>query len=137
MKTVYDLEVTLARDPKQVADTQALTQDDTRPLMGLKGVYGLFGSAEWWSNLKSCVMPITIYEGEIGSLQFESMNNEGRSFTLMLKGGGTYTYSCVANEKADLGAYAVGCQVRVTTFTEPKKNGEGLEMVWTVEIEIE
>lgn len=136
MKTIYDLAITLARDPGRVVETQALTQDDTRPLMGLKGAYGLFGSADWWINLKSGVIPITIYQGEIGSLQFEGMHNEGRSFTLKLKGGGTYTYSCVTNEKADYGAYAVGRQVRVKTFTEPKKNGEDLEMVWTVEIEI-
>lgn len=136
MKKVYDLEVTLALDPKQVADTRALTLDQSRPLMGLKGVYGLFGSFEWWNNLKCGRMPTVLYEGQIESLQFEGMNNEGRSFTLKLKEGGTYTYSCVANKQADLGAYATGRQVRVTTCTEHKKNGEDLEMVWTVEIEI-
>jgi len=52
MKTIYDLAITLAQDPEQVADAQALTQDKNRPHMGLKGVYGLFGSAKWWNNLK-------------------------------------------------------------------------------------
>ena len=42
MKKIYDLAVTLAQDPAQVTDAQALTLDDTRPGFGLKGVYGLF-----------------------------------------------------------------------------------------------
>ena len=135
MKTVYDLALALADDPKRVADTQALTQDTSKPLMGLAGKYGLFGSAEWWGNLKSGVIPIVVYEGIIESLQFEGMHNEGRSFTLRLGDGGTYTYSCMANKKQDLKAYRVGQNVRVTMLSERKKNDETLEMVWTVEIE--
>ncbi|KCZ83601.1 hypothetical protein HAD_13404 [Hyphomonas adhaerens MHS-3] len=79
MKKIYDLAVTLAQDPAQVTDAQALTLDDARPGFGLKGVYGLFGSDEWWGNLKTGRMPTVIYEGEIESLQFEGMHNEGRS----------------------------------------------------------
>ena len=135
MKTIYDLAVSLARDPEQVADAQALTQDKNRPHMGLKGAYGLFGSAEWWSNLKSGKMPTTIYEGEIESLQFEGMHNEGRSFTLRLTDGGSYTYSCVANEKSDMRTYAVGRKVRVTTYSERMKSGSDLEFVWMVEVD--
>ena len=52
MRTVYDLEIKLQSDPEQVRDAQALTLDGSRPLMGLAGTYGLFGSAEWWGNLK-------------------------------------------------------------------------------------
>ena len=65
MKKIYDLAVTLTQDPAQVADAQALTLDDTRPRFGLKGVYGLFGSDEWWGNLKAGRIPTVIYEGEI------------------------------------------------------------------------
>ena len=48
MKTIYDLAVTLARDPAQVADAQALTQDESRPHMGLKGAYGLTEAPRLW-----------------------------------------------------------------------------------------
>ena len=135
MKKIYDLAVTLAQDPAQVADAQALTLDDARPGFGLKGAYGLFGSDEWWGNLKTGRMPTVIYEGEIESLQFEGMHNEGRSFTLRLTKGGHYTYSCVANEKSDMKAYTVGRKVRVTTYSEPMKSGSDLECVWMVEID--
>lgn len=137
MRTIYDFEVELEKDPKQVADTQALTIDESRPLIGLAGTYGLFGSAEWWDNLKSGTIPATVYEGVIESLQFEGMHNEGRSFTLRLEDGGSYTYSCVANQRPDLKAYATGRRARVTTFAEPKKNSELLEMVWLIELQHE
>ncbi len=135
MKTIYDLAITLARDPEQVDDAQALTQDESRPHMGLKGAYGLFGSAEWWNNLKTGKMPTTVYEGEIESLQFEGMHNEGRSFTLRLANGGRYTYSCVANKAADGEAYAVGRRARITAYSEPMKSGSEFEFVWKVEVE--
>ena len=135
MKTLYDLKIALADDPKRVADTQALTLDTSKPLIGLAGTYGLFGSPDWWGNLQSGVIPVVVYEGVIESLQFEGMNNEGRSFTLRLGDGGTFTYSCVVNNKQDLKAYRVGQKVRVTMLSERKKNGETLEMVWTVEVE--
>ena len=135
MKTVYDLAVTLARDPQQVADAQALTLDAARPNFGLKGEHGLFGSAAWWASLKAGLLATTVYEGEIESLQFEGMHNEGQSFTLRLTGGGTYTYSFVANDKADMKAYGVGRRARVTTYREMMKSGAELEFVWTVEID--
>ncbi|WP_156942286.1 hypothetical protein [Hyphomonas adhaerens] len=59
----------------------------------------------------------------------------GVPFTLRLTKGGHYTYSCVANEKSDMGAYAVGRKVRVTTYSEPMKSGSDLEFVWMVEID--
>ena len=135
MKKIYDLKIALVDDPVRVENTQKLTLDETRPLMGLAGLYGLFGSPEWWGNLNSGKIPTKVYEGIVESLQFEGMHNEGRSFTLRLADGGTYTYSCVANNKRDLKAYRVGQKVRVTMLSERKKNDETLEMVWTVEIE--
>lgn len=134
MRRIYDLAIALQRDPKRVADTQALTLDTSRPLMGLKGVYGLFGSSDWWDNLKGGGMPLKVYEGEIVGLQFEGMNNEGRSFTLDLRDGSTFTYSLMANEKADLKLYETGRPVRLTFFEELKKTKEVLEMLWRVEI---
>ncbi|WP_273184818.1 hypothetical protein [Hyphomonas adhaerens] len=41
----------------------------------------------------------------------------------------------MANEKSDMGAYAVGRKVRVTTYSEPMKSGSDLEFVWMVEID--
>jgi hypothetical protein len=52
MQLVYKLSEALARDPETIALTQALTLDLDRPHMGLKGTHGLFGSEEWWENIR-------------------------------------------------------------------------------------
>ena len=137
MKPIYDLAVRLAEHPEEVADTQALTLDETRPNFGLKGAYGLFASDEWWTNLKSGTIPTICYEGIISSVQFEGMHNDGRAFTLRLDKGGEYTYSCVANHAADMSAYQTGRKARITTYTEPMKSGSLFEFVWKVEIDCE
>lgn len=54
---VYSLAAELERDPDQVAQTQALTLDTSRPNMGLKGTEGLFGSPQWWESIRSGAIP--------------------------------------------------------------------------------
>jgi len=44
MKLVYCLFDELKARPEQIALTQALTLDQSKPMMGLKGSHGLFGS---------------------------------------------------------------------------------------------
>ena len=134
MKKIYDLKTALADDPSRVVDAQKLTLDKTCPHMGLAGSYGLFGSPDWWDNLNTGTIPIVIYEGLIESLQFEGMNNEGRSFTLAQTDAEPYTYSCVANQKNDLRLYEIGRKMRVTVFFEKKKSGDDLDVVWMIEI---
>lgn len=46
MRLVYQLAEELRRDPEQVFLVQSLTLDKNRPLLGLKGSFGLFGSKE-------------------------------------------------------------------------------------------
>ena len=43
MRLICRLEHDLERDRERVSLAQALTLDKTRPLIGLKGTYGLFG----------------------------------------------------------------------------------------------
>ena len=57
MKVVYSLRNDLEKDPSKVRDAQSLTLNDARPMLGLKGNRGLFGSEEWWSNIESGVKP--------------------------------------------------------------------------------
>lgn len=142
MKTLYDLNTELKDDPERFRRAQALTLDDSRPNMGLAGTFGLYGSDRCWGNLRGGQIPTRIYEGSIESLHFVGQGNNGvgqgnngRAFTLICDDGTPYTYSLVANEKADLRAYQTGRRLRVTVFYEPKKNGESLEMVWTIEID--
>lgn len=44
MRLTYQLAEELRRDPEQVFLVQSLTLDKNRPLLGLKGSFGLFGS---------------------------------------------------------------------------------------------
>lgn len=57
MPVVYRLSVELSREPELVSLAQATTLDAGRPLIGLKGSLGLYGSQEWWDNIRTGVMP--------------------------------------------------------------------------------
>lgn len=65
MKIVYQLSYELENDPDQIAVTQALTLNESKPLMGLKGTYGLFGSLEWWESIYQGRMPLLHISGVI------------------------------------------------------------------------
>ena len=65
MKLVYLLSEELKDNPEQIAMTQSLTLDKSRPYMGLKGTNGLFGSKEWWDNIKQGKMPLLHVSGVI------------------------------------------------------------------------
>ncbi|MEQ3747578.1 MAG: hypothetical protein ABNH53_15245 [Henriciella sp.] len=62
------------------------------------------------------------------------MHNEGRAFTLRPEDESPFTYSLMANEKADLKLYETGRRIRLTFFEEIKKMEEALELLWRVEI---
>ena len=65
MKPVYSLAEELRRNPERVQLAQALTLDESRPFIGLKGTHGLFGSNEWWASIKSGITPVVFVSGEI------------------------------------------------------------------------
>ena len=135
MKKIYSLEIEHEDDPKMVELAQNLTLDKSRPTMGLAGEYGLYGSPEWWKNLYDGLIPKKVYEGTIGDIKFSGMNNEGKSFTLKLINGGSYTYSCEANRRRNLKHYKVGRRAKVVTFMEKLKKGSEHEFVWQIEVE--
>ncbi len=135
MKQIFSLEKELEEDQSIVELTQKLTLDKSRPSMGLQGKYGLYGSTKWWESLYKGKIPQVIYEGTIENVHFSGMNNESKSFSLNLTNGGTYTYTCVANNKKDKQLYKSGVNVIVTTFIEKMKNGTEQDFVWKIEIE--
>jgi hypothetical protein len=65
LRLVFSLAEELKMDPDRVFATQQLTMDRSRPELGLKGDYGLFGSAEWWGNVEGRKMPLIFIEGRI------------------------------------------------------------------------
>lgn len=65
MKRVFSLSKELSEDPGRVALAHALTKDESRPFIGLKGSYGLFGSKEWWASIHEQRIPLQYVKGEI------------------------------------------------------------------------
>ena len=133
METIFSLEQKLIDNPELVTDAQNLTLDESKPNFGLKGEYGLYGSEKWLESLNTGKMEIRTYSGKISSIKSSGMHNEGKSFTILLNDGGSYSYSCVANEKAHLKLYKVGSKLKVTTYFEKLKNGRKAEFVKLIE----
>ncbi len=52
-KQVYSLRLELENDNAHMLKVQSLTLDESRPLLGLKGRKGLFGSTKWWENIRN------------------------------------------------------------------------------------
>lgn len=122
MALVYSLREKLNSDPKYVAAVQARTLDNRELPGGLKGVYGLFGSDQWWRRIADGTAPVTRLKGTIASLYLEGMENEGRGFEMRMPNGSSYKYGCVFNRKDDRKKYAVGKEIEVVFVTEPLKN---------------
>ncbi len=135
LKNVYSLEKALESDPKRVELTQRLTLDSNRPLMGMKGAYGLFASEKWWHNFHKNKIPKTVYNGVIEDIHSSGMHNESRSFTLKLDNGGIYKYSLVADRKSDLQLYKKGVRLQIITYIEKMKNGNEQDFVYKISIE--
>ena len=134
MKKIFSLEIEHEDDPSRVEKAQKLSLDSSKPHLGLKGVYGLYGSPEWWENIYSGKVPSKTYEGIIDDIHFTGMHNEAEGFTLKLDNGGTYSYTCVANRRRNMKHYKVGRRAKVTTFIEVLKKGTDHEFVWQIEV---
>lgn len=65
MKQLYSAIPCIEQDPEHVKGAQELTLDPEFPDVGLKGTFGLFGSAAWISNLKKGVIPRQTIMGRI------------------------------------------------------------------------
>lgn len=88
MKLVYELAEELKSDPEQVALAQALTLDTSRPFMGLKGTFGLFGSQQWWSNIAEGKLPLRCVSGTVRSTYVAGQDEtEINAMELMLEDG--------------------------------------------------
>jgi len=115
MKLVYQLSKELEDDPEQVALAQSLSRDQSRPLMGLKGSHGLFGSQEWWDSIKNGAIPLRYISGVIKRMYVSGQERDvpENTFDLVTSEGATKTESCYTNSKDDLGLYRVGRRVDI------------------------
>lgn len=129
MKRVYDLERELKEDPEQVALAQALTLDKGRPLMGLKGSGGLFGSAEWWDSIITGRIQTKVVSGTIERTYFAGQDSrwgdEVNSFTMKQDDGSLIDESIYTNERRDAKLFVPGARVFVAYALDELKAQPG------------
>ena len=140
---VYELETDLAKDTKRVQMAQALTQNPAKPLLGLKGTHGLFGSTEWWNNIKAAFetkrglmrwlnrltrnqIKVLVRSGIIEKTYFAGQDarwgDQVNSFVLKLDDGTSFNESIYTHQKSDKKLFVPGARVRVAyVFDELKQ----------------
>lgn len=114
-KLVYELSEELKSNSERISLTQALTLDVTRPSMGLKGSLGLFGSAEWWENVKNGVMPLLRITGTVQRAYVVGQDSSGANnmIDLVLADGSIRAVGIYVNDLNDASIFKVGCKVEV------------------------
>lgn len=126
MKVVYTLRSELARDPEQVGRAQALTLDQDKPLLGLKGTHGLYGAEDWWRNAEAGVIPSRQYKGVIRRLYVAGQGDgeEFNAFEIESNDGVKYADSILLNDEANRPLYRVGALAEIATILNELKRPE-------------
>jgi hypothetical protein len=132
MKCVFDLETELKLNPRTMELTQALTLNPERPHMGLKGTLGLYGSAEWWANIRNGKMRTETITGIIDSTYFAGQDSrwgdQVNSFRLRLDDGEIADESIYCQSKRDKSlfrpdAYVMAFYVFDELKSQPAEDG--------------
>lgn len=113
-KRVYELVTELAANPARVAKAQALTLNADKPLMGLLGDHGLFGSKEWWQSIDEGRIEVRVYKGTITRLYVAGQDadeDQGKDFEYLCDDESVRRASCVAHNDVDLALYREGATV--------------------------
>lgn len=112
-KVVYRLADELTADPERAELAQALTLNANRPLLGLRGRHGLFGSAEWWESIKSGRMPLRHVSGVITRVYFVGMDaeSEPNAVDLLDDDGVLQSQGVYLNRASDRPMYAKGRRI--------------------------
>ncbi len=124
LKLVYDFSKDSKKNSQYIADAQALTLDASRPLMGLKGTFGLFGSPDWWSSIERGKMPLRYISGIIQDAfaAGQDANNKNNSIRILLEDGSTHDAGIYVNDKADIALFRAGHRVELVYALDELKN---------------
>lgn len=123
LRLIYTLEEALNHDVELIKKTQALTLDDSKPMMGLRGAYGLYGSVEWWNNIKNGVMPLLYMNGRISDI-YASGQDTGTvpdTCDLITESGEVHSLSFYANDSVNEKMYKIGKMVNLVYALDPLK----------------
>tara|TARA_R110001583_G_C5580675_1_gene402861 strand:- start:69 stop:542 length:474 start_codon:yes stop_codon:yes gene_type:complete len=125
MKLVCDLKERLKVDAKQVELAQALTLNPDKPLLGLKGSLGLFGSHEWWESIEKGVMPVCIMQGAIVRAYVAGKDRNGSSpndmIEVLLEDGSVCHDGIYTNDKSDVRLFVPGARVALAYIYDELK----------------
>lgn len=124
MHLVYHVKVKINKDPNYVKKVQALTLNKSKPTYGLKGTYGLYGSAEWLNNLDSGVIPRKSLSGIIQRIYTVDMDNGNLPDTMDIKlndSGKIVKQGIFVNNDSDLKLFVIGKRVDVVYYIEDMK----------------
>jgi hypothetical protein len=133
MKVVYQLADELARNPEHVELVQALTLNTAKPLLGLRGKHGLFGSKEWWESIRRRRIRTEVRSGVIERTYFAGQDSRRgdrvNSVTLRLDDGSALDEGIYATEKQDAHLFVPGARVLIAYALDelkqqPAPNGD-------------
>ena len=112
-KIVYDLHVELSRNPEKIRHAQMLTLNGKKPFLGLRGSHGLFGSEEWWENIRLNNITTESLFGTIIEVYSAGMNADGTPNTMVLQlhDGGTVELPIMVHDLRDLELFRLGNKV--------------------------
>lgn len=142
MVKIYRLSEELADDPAQVVDAQALTLDETRPHMGLKGRLGLFGSPEWWVSIQNGRMLQRRVSGVIKRVFVAGQDRSEipNAFDMITPEGAVRMEGIYVNSPEDVAYYEVGRRVEVVYALDELKmalpSGEKNHLEIVIEVSI-
>lgn len=125
MRVVYTLRDELRAKPEHVAQVQAMTLNKEKPLLGLKGKHGLFGSEAWWESIRDGRIKTKVIAGSIAELFFAGQDSrwgdQVNSFWLKLKDSSLHQESIYAHQKSDRRLFVVGATVLVAYVLDELK----------------
>lgn len=123
MKRVYSLAKDLRDNPGRVSNVQALTMDESRPLMGLKGTYGLFGSEKWWTNIENRELPLEFVAGNIKRAYAAGQDHSPLNNTvdLVCSGGKELSVGIYTNKSSDIELFREGHWVELVYALDERK----------------
>jgi hypothetical protein len=126
MSKVYELSEELDHDPEQVALAQALTLNPDKPYLGLKGNLGLFGSPEWWSNIRDGIIPTARLSGIIQRVYVtgQDVADAPNTFDMVTTDGRKHVEGIYVNSPQDINKFREGVSVEIVYAMDELKSSQ-------------
>lgn len=126
MHQVYSLEQQIQSNPELVAQAQALTLDQSRPKMGLRGQHGLFGTERWWSAIESGLIKRITREGRITRVYRVGVDpgSEANEVEFIDDGGSLRKDGLYFNHSSERKFYREGRNIRIEYALDESKKSQ-------------